>query len=313
MLTSLQSNGPFELLPVVSDFLTLSGLPPGSVKMKSYAGRSLFNGLFSAPAERKRAGIADVLDSFPTSQFFLVGDSGEQDMELYASFARERPHQVLAIFIRDAHNHDLVPPLDDPTGERMPQYLPLRRGTQSSGSSFGSPPMPTAQLSDKALTPMHRPHRTASGTDIGSSSNRPAVPPRLPKRTKSEMPYQPTINEGEDYFGSLLETPVSEEPQPIPPPSTSPTSYPPAMFSRRRQDDDNSSTSSKMSIGGRSTTSLRAPMSEAERKQWDLQQRVWRARMEIPERIPLRVFRHPSECTEAAQILDSLNLSRPQA
>ncbi|GJE91308.1 hypothetical protein PsYK624_074570 [Phanerochaete sordida] len=309
------SNGPFELLPVVNDFFQLSGLPPGSVKLKSYAGRTLFNGLFSAPAERKRAGIVDVLDSFPTSQFFLVGDSGEQDMELYASFARERPHQILAIFIRDAHNHDHVPPLDDPTGERMPQYLPQRKGTQSSGSSFGSPPLPAAQLSDKTLTPIHRPYRTASGTDIPSSSGRPPLPPRLPKRTKSDMPYQPTITEHEDYFGSLIDTPISEEPAPIAAPSTSPTSYPPAMWSRRRQDDDNSSTSSKMSLGARSTTSLRGvpPMTEAERKQAELQQRVWRARMEIPDRIPLRVFRHPSECIETQQILDQLNLSRPQA
>ncbi|THH32474.1 hypothetical protein EUX98_g1742 [Antrodiella citrinella] len=113
------SNGPFELLPVVSEFIQLSRLPPGSVKLKSYAGRSLFNGLLSAPAERKRAGIVDVLESFPDSQFFLVGDSGEQDLELYTQLARDRPSQILAIFIRDANNSDVVKPLDDPTGEQV--------------------------------------------------------------------------------------------------------------------------------------------------------------------------------------------------
>ena len=59
----------------------------GSIKLKSYAGRSLFDGFLSAPAARKRAGIVDILDSFPDSRFFLIGDSGEQDLELYAEYA----------------------------------------------------------------------------------------------------------------------------------------------------------------------------------------------------------------------------------
>ena len=47
-------------------------------------GRSLFNGILSAPATRKRAGVVDILSAFPDSCFFLIGDSGEQDLELYA-------------------------------------------------------------------------------------------------------------------------------------------------------------------------------------------------------------------------------------
>ncbi|KAG6855561.1 hypothetical protein H0H87_001013 [Tephrocybe sp. NHM501043] len=107
------SNGPFELLPIVNEFLQISQLPPGSIRLKSYAGRSIFNGLLSAPAMRKRAGVVDVLDSFPDSRFFLIGDTGEQDMELYAELARERPHQVLAVLVRDVETGE---PIDDPTG-----------------------------------------------------------------------------------------------------------------------------------------------------------------------------------------------------
>jgi len=98
-----QSNGPFELLPVLNEFFEISQLPlgslltsiysflltkpsTGSIKLRSYAGRSLFSGLLSAPAARKRCGIVDVLDSFPDSKFFLIGDSGEQDLELYAEY-----------------------------------------------------------------------------------------------------------------------------------------------------------------------------------------------------------------------------------
>ena len=106
-----QSNGPFELLPVVNEFFQLARLPPGSIRLRSYGGRSLFNGLLSAPAMRKRAGVLDVLNHFPDARFFLVGDSGEQDLELYAEVARARADQVLAIFVRDAGPRAVPPPM----------------------------------------------------------------------------------------------------------------------------------------------------------------------------------------------------------
>jgi phosphatidate phosphatase APP1 len=58
----------------------------GSLKLRSYAGRSLFSGLMSAPAARKRAGLVETMDSFTDSFFILIGDSGEQDLELYAQY-----------------------------------------------------------------------------------------------------------------------------------------------------------------------------------------------------------------------------------
>ncbi|OBZ73687.1 Phosphatidate phosphatase APP1, partial [Grifola frondosa] len=89
------SNGPFELLPVVNQFFQVSQLPPGSVRLRSYGGRSLFNGLLSAPAMRKRAGVLDVLNHFPDAKFVLVGDSGEQDLELYAGSRRSARSRFL--------------------------------------------------------------------------------------------------------------------------------------------------------------------------------------------------------------------------
>ena len=67
---------------------------------------------------RKRSAVVDVLNHFPDARFLLVGDSGEQDLELYAEVARARPEQILAIFIRDAgaRGDGAPPPLDDPTG-----------------------------------------------------------------------------------------------------------------------------------------------------------------------------------------------------
>lgn len=50
---------------------------------------------------RKRQGVVDVLNAFPDATFILVGDSGEQDLELYAELARERSHQIAGVFIRN--------------------------------------------------------------------------------------------------------------------------------------------------------------------------------------------------------------------
>ena len=57
--------------------------------------------LWEDPGQRKRAGVEALLQRFPDSRFVLVGDSGEADLELYASLSRCYPSQVLAIFIRD--------------------------------------------------------------------------------------------------------------------------------------------------------------------------------------------------------------------
>jgi len=82
----LQSNGPFEMLNILPEFFKLSSLPPGSIKLKSYAGRSLLSGFLSAPAAKKRGNLLELLDAFPESQFVLIGDSGEQDLELYTEY-----------------------------------------------------------------------------------------------------------------------------------------------------------------------------------------------------------------------------------
>jgi phosphatidate phosphatase APP1 len=73
----------------------------------------------------QRANVLDILAAFPDSRFFLIGDSGEQDLELRteslvltklvnaSSLARDRPHQITTVPIRDADStrdpiHDLT-------------------------------------------------------------------------------------------------------------------------------------------------------------------------------------------------------------
>ncbi|KAH9066574.1 hypothetical protein EDB87DRAFT_437645 [Lactarius vividus] len=135
------SNGPFELLPVISDFFQLAQLPTGSVRLRSYGTRSLFSGLLSAPAERKRDGVVEVLKSFPDSRFILIGDSGEQDLELYADVAKEYSQQILRIFIRDVNTYDDGGGgIEDPTGNYVRDGTITARDLQAKrkGSSNAS-------------------------------------------------------------------------------------------------------------------------------------------------------------------------------
>ncbi|KAL0579497.1 hypothetical protein V5O48_002539 [Marasmius crinis-equi] len=178
------SNGPFELLPILGDFFKIAGLPPGSIKLRSYAGRSLFSGLLSAPAARKRAGVQDILSAFPHSYFILVGDSGEQDLELYAELGKDNPHQVLAIFIRDTGVGDA---LEDPTGFRVTMPYEIELQTPYEGAQI------------EARTPSARSSVSSSHSmSSASGDRRPA-----PINTKTITPSRSSLNRTPSAAGSI--------------------------------------------------------------------------------------------------------------
>lgn len=270
------SNGPFELLPVIREFFQISHLPPGSIKLRSYAGRSIFDGFLTAPASRKRAGVEDILNSFPDSRFFLIGDTGEQDLELYAEIARDRPEQIIGIFLRDAD--DSYSPLEDPTGINAIFAIPSASTTRSSAS--------TRSFSSSSLKQIAR-GSSSTSTTFG------VVEP-TDRFTAAPESYAP------------VESPNSQPGKHrVPASSKSSLSYTP-----RRS----TATSISSTTGGRSqeermnfVTYKEHPaytsMSDVEKKRCDLQMRVYKARVVVPDAIPLRVFRDPRECEEAQRTL----------
>ncbi|KAF9266708.1 hypothetical protein L218DRAFT_921296 [Marasmius fiardii PR-910] len=289
------SNGPFELLPILGDFFAIANLPPGSIKLKSYAGRSLFSGLLSAPAARKRAGVQDILNAFPASSFILVGDSGEQDPELYTELAKENPQQILAIFIRDTGTGDA---LDDPTGFRamMTPELELPNQVQTptvdqetwkyqpyvSGDKRPAP-------IDTSRTPQKFPswsHSNKTPTMTGSNTNnRNSSYFKSPQLTaEPEQLYESSRNSSLTSLSSMFTRKTSMTPR-------GSSSNAPSYFSR----------TPKSSASTNTNTSSR--MSEPERRRNDLQMRVYRCRMALPDHVVLRVFRSPAECVEAETML----------
>lgn len=51
---------------------------------------------------------------------------------------------------------------------------------------------------------------------------------------------------------------------------------------------------------------------DAEWKRFELQNRVDKARAEIPEHIPFRVFRNPEDCVECKQIVEKTSKAPPE-
>ena len=50
--------------------------------------------------DHKARAIADILTTYPALRFILVGDSGEQDPEIYADILSRFPERIRVIYIR---------------------------------------------------------------------------------------------------------------------------------------------------------------------------------------------------------------------
>jgi len=195
-----------------------------------------------------------VLDAFPASRFILVGDTGEQDMELYAELASERPNQIVAVFVRDVT-----------TGSGEDPLKSARAQTQAIGSAISNRQFGglLVDREPESLTTVPSwdslgSSRSSSATSV--SNNETPRPPPGPARIASSQ--------------SSARFPTT--------PTTSTPRFP-GFLPRRKSS---------------------AGMTVEERRLYELQTRIERAREAIPRQIAFRVFKEPEECTEVKEILD---------
>ncbi len=112
------SGSPWALYRPLADFITAAGYPAGSFHLKSMRKNLLTAGAWQdlarlaggeATRAQKRAQIGAIISQFPARRFILVGDSGEQDPEIYRAIRQRFPRQIEAIWIRDVvddrHRH----------------------------------------------------------------------------------------------------------------------------------------------------------------------------------------------------------------
>ncbi|MBW3629716.1 MAG: DUF2183 domain-containing protein [Gemmatimonadetes bacterium] len=94
------SSSPWNLYDVLQEVFQVHGIPPGPVFLKDYG---LRHDLLSSRGhhEHKLAAIEHILGTHPGLSFVLLGDSGQQDPEIYREVVRRHPGRILAIYIRD--------------------------------------------------------------------------------------------------------------------------------------------------------------------------------------------------------------------
>jgi phosphatidate phosphatase APP1 len=94
------SSGPWQLYPALDGFLRTNGFPEGAVILRAIRIREELFGS-GASEEYKLAELRQLLARFPERDFILVGDSGEQDPEIYGTIFRQHPARIRRILIRD--------------------------------------------------------------------------------------------------------------------------------------------------------------------------------------------------------------------
>jgi hypothetical protein len=99
------SSSPWQLYAPLLEFMHAAGFPWATLDLKSvrFRDETLFN-LFKQGTETKPAQIEPVLKRYPGRRFVLIGDSGEQDPEVYGDIARRYPDQIQRVLIRNVDN-----------------------------------------------------------------------------------------------------------------------------------------------------------------------------------------------------------------
>jgi phosphatidate phosphatase APP1 len=94
------SSSPWNLYDLLVDFLEHQGIPAGPLTLRDWdLDRSA---LGSGRLHRFKDGaIREIMSAYPKLPVILVGDSSQQDPEIYRDVVREFPERVLAIYIRD--------------------------------------------------------------------------------------------------------------------------------------------------------------------------------------------------------------------
>lgn len=94
------SSSPWNLYDLLIDFLRIQGIPKGPILLRDL---ELSASMLSQEGHHlhKMAMIRKVMDVNPELAFILLGDSGQQDPEIYADIIRTNPGRIVVAYIRD--------------------------------------------------------------------------------------------------------------------------------------------------------------------------------------------------------------------
>jgi phosphatidate phosphatase APP1 len=94
------SSSPWNLYDLLLDFLEHRDIPVGPLFLRDW-GVSEHELLPSGHSVHKRGVIRQILETYPAMPFVLIGDSGQEDPEIYRDVVRDYPSRILAVYIRN--------------------------------------------------------------------------------------------------------------------------------------------------------------------------------------------------------------------
>lgn len=119
------SSSPWNLHDLLSEFLTIQKIPVGPLLLRDW-GISAQESLPTGHAGHKLEAIQRILGLFPALPFILIGDSGQEDPEIYHRVVRDHPDRILAVYIRNV----------TPRPERAEAIRALAAEVEAAGSSL---------------------------------------------------------------------------------------------------------------------------------------------------------------------------------
>jgi phosphatidate phosphatase APP1 len=93
------SSSPWNLYDLLTDFFALNNVPAGPLFLRDFGLRA--NPGAAGHHGHKLAAIDEILGLYPALPFVLIGDSGQQDPEIYTEAVRRHGDRIRAIYIRD--------------------------------------------------------------------------------------------------------------------------------------------------------------------------------------------------------------------
>ena len=116
------SSSPWNLHDVIADFLDAQEIPVGPMLLRDWdIGREMMR-----TRQYKLSQIREILATYPSLPIILVGDSGQEDPEIYGELVTEFPGRILAIYIRNVAPHP----------ERLASIRTLAERVSAAGSTL---------------------------------------------------------------------------------------------------------------------------------------------------------------------------------
>jgi phosphatidate phosphatase APP1 len=95
------SSSPWNLYELLRDFMDLNKIPEGPLLLRDFGLEPKKAGVGGGHMGHKFKEIENILTTYPSLNFVLVGDSGQEDPTIYREVVKKFPGRILAIYIRD--------------------------------------------------------------------------------------------------------------------------------------------------------------------------------------------------------------------